>query len=164
MGRYKVSVKQNLTVLKNLPFILATEAHYWFTICTHVHYVPACLVTQSCMTLHDPLDCSPPGSSVHEINQARIPEWVAMPSSRESSWPRNRTRISCVFCIVYGFFSHWAIKEAPSPVHHLFKCQHSLPVNSYYSNARTGTGNLYNAHYEGLIKTGINWHFKLDVL
>ena len=123
--------------------------------------MPACLATQSCMTLRDPLDCSPPGSSVHEITQARIPEWVAMPSSRESSWPRNRTRISCVFCIVDGFFSLWAIKEAPSPVHHLFKCQHSLPVNSYYSNVRTGTGNLYNAHYEGLIKTGINWHFNL---
>ena len=40
---------------------------------------------QSCLTLYDPLDCSPPGSSVHGILQARTLEWVAMPSSRGSS-------------------------------------------------------------------------------
>ena len=39
---------------------------------------------QSCSTLYDPVDCSPPGSSVHGILQARTLEWVAMPSSRES--------------------------------------------------------------------------------
>jgi len=39
----------------------------------------------SCLTLCDPMDCSPPGSSVHGILQARILEWVAMPSSRGSS-------------------------------------------------------------------------------
>ena len=41
------------------------------------------LFAQSCSTLCDPMDCSPPGSSVHEILQARILEWVAMPSSRD---------------------------------------------------------------------------------
>ena len=41
-----------------------------------------CLVTQSCLTLCDPMDCSPPGSSVHGILQARILEWVVVPSSR----------------------------------------------------------------------------------
>ena len=40
---------------------------------------------QLCLTLSDPMDCSPPGSSVHGILQARIPKWVAMPSSRASS-------------------------------------------------------------------------------
>ena len=40
---------------------------------------------QSCLTLWDPMDCSPPGSSVHGILQARILEWVAMPPSRGSS-------------------------------------------------------------------------------
>ena len=40
---------------------------------------------QSCLTLCDPMDCSPPGSSVHGILQARMPEWVVMPSSRGSS-------------------------------------------------------------------------------
>ena len=47
------------------------------------------LVTQSCPALCDPVDCSLPGSSVHEILQARIPEWVAIPFSRGSSWPRD---------------------------------------------------------------------------
>ena len=47
------------------------------------------LVTQSCLTLCNPVDCSPPGSSVHGILQARILEWVAMPSSRGSFQPRS---------------------------------------------------------------------------
>ena len=46
-----------------------------------------CLVTQSCSTHCDPMDCSPPGSSVHGILQARILEWVAIPFSTGSSWP-----------------------------------------------------------------------------
>ena len=50
-------------------------------------------VTQSYLTLCDPVDCSPPGSSVHGILQARILEWVAMPS-RRSSWPRDQTQVS----------------------------------------------------------------------
>ena len=54
---------------------------------------------QSCPTLCDAMDCSPPGSSVHGICQARILEWVAMPTSRGSSWSRDRTRISYVSCI-----------------------------------------------------------------
>ena len=44
---------------------------------------------QSCPTLCDPMDCSPPGSSVHEIPQAGILEWAAMPFSRGSSRPRD---------------------------------------------------------------------------
>ena len=52
-------------------------------------YAVLCLVAQSYPTLCDPIDCSPPGSSVHGIFQARILEWVAMPSSRGSSQPRD---------------------------------------------------------------------------
>ena len=48
----------------------------------------ACMHAHSCLTLCDPMNCSPPGSSLHEILQARILEWVAMPSSRGSSQPR----------------------------------------------------------------------------
>ena len=44
----------------------------------------------------NPMDRSPPGSSVHGILQARILEWIAMPSSRGSSWPRDRTSVSCL--------------------------------------------------------------------
>ena len=50
-------------------------------------------VVQSCLTLCDPMDCSPPGSSVHGILQVRILEGVAMPCARVSSWPRDRTHI-----------------------------------------------------------------------
>ena len=50
------------------------------------------LVAHSCPTLCDPMDCSPPGSSVYGILQARILEWVAVPSSRGSSQPRDWTQ------------------------------------------------------------------------
>ena len=56
-------------------------------------------VTSSCLTLCDPMDCSPPGSSVHGILQARILEWVVISSSRGSSQPRNWTWVSYVSCI-----------------------------------------------------------------
>ena len=54
-----------------------------------------------CLTLHNPMDCSPPGSSVRGILLARILEWVAMPSSRGSSQPRDQTHISYVSCIYH---------------------------------------------------------------
>ena len=54
---------------------------------------------QSCPTLCDPMDCNPPVSSDHGILQARILEWVVMPSSKGSSWPRDWTHISHVSCI-----------------------------------------------------------------
>ena len=50
-------------------------------------------VVQSCPTLCNPMDCSPPGSSVHGILQTRILEWVAISFSRESSRPRDRTQV-----------------------------------------------------------------------
>ena len=53
---------------------------------------------QSCPTLWDPMDGSPPDSSVHGILQARILERATMPSSRGSSWPRDRTHLSYVSC------------------------------------------------------------------
>ena len=61
-------------------------------------------VAQSCPTLCDPMDSSPLGSSVCCILQARKLEWVAMPSSRESSQPRDLGLVSCIGCwILY----HW---------------------------------------------------------
>ena len=57
------------------------------------------LVTQSCPALCYPMDCSPPSSSVHEILQVRLLEWVAISSSRGSSWPRDQTCVSYVSCI-----------------------------------------------------------------
>ena len=55
-----------------------------------------CLDAQSCLTLCNPMDYSLPGSSVHEISQARILEWVAISYSRG---PRDQTCISYISCI-----------------------------------------------------------------
>ena len=54
------------------------------------------LVAKLCMNSCDPMDCSPPGSSIHRILQARILEWVAISFSRGSSQPRDRTHVSCI--------------------------------------------------------------------
>ena len=58
--------------------------------------VETVLVAQSCPTLCDPTDCSPPGSSVHGILQAGILKWIAIPFSRGSSQPRDRSQVSCI--------------------------------------------------------------------
>ena len=65
------------------------------------HVLP-CASSQVCPALCDPVDCSRPGPSVRGILQARMLEWVAMPSSRGSSRPRERTQVSC---IAGGFFT-----------------------------------------------------------
>ena len=54
------------------------------------------LVSQSCLTLCDLMDCHLPGSSVCEFLQARILEWVDTPFSRASSQPRDRSQVSCI--------------------------------------------------------------------
>ena len=68
---------------------------------------------QLCPILCDTKDCSPPGSSVHGILEARILEWVAIPFSRGSSWPSDWTQ---VFRIAGRFFTFWATMES----HHHF--------------------------------------------
>ena len=55
-----------------------------------------CLVAKSCQTLCDPVDCSLPGSSVHEIPQIRTLEWVAISFSTGSSWPRGWNCVSYI--------------------------------------------------------------------
>ena len=66
-----------------------------------------------CPALCDPMDCSPPGSSVHGILQARILEYVAMPSSRGSSRPRDQTQGSLASPALGGFFTTIANWVAP---------------------------------------------------
>ena len=84
----------------------------------HVTFICCCyLVVQSCLTLCDPIDCSPTGSSVHGISQARILEWVAISSSRRSSQPRDQTSISCMA----GRFFTTGPPEKPSPTSEHFK-------------------------------------------
>ena len=71
---------------------------------------------ESCQTHCDPMDCSSPGSSVHEVFQARILEWVAISTSRRSSPPRDGTCVYCVSCVGRWVLYHWATWEAPSKV------------------------------------------------
>ena len=82
-----------------------------------------CLVTSSCLIVSDPMDCSPPGSSVHWISQARILEQVAISFSRGSSQPRDGT---CLSCLAGGFFT----TEPPGKVSGtLLYFQYILPLN-----------------------------------
>ena len=69
---------------------------------------------QSCPPLCDPMDCSPPGASVHGILQAKKLEWVAMPSSRRSSRPRDRNRVSYTSCIGRQVLYHLVKSEKSS--------------------------------------------------
>ena len=73
----------------------------------------ACLPGQSCPTLCDLKNCSPPGSSIHGNLQAKILEWFAISYSRASSWSRGQTYVFCVSCIGRWILYHWATWEAP---------------------------------------------------
>ena len=73
-----------------------------------------CVLTQSCLPLCDPMDCSPPGSSVHGILQARILEWVAIPFTKGSSQSRDQTRVSCT---PGRFFTVYQNHLGPSFIH-----------------------------------------------
>ena len=71
-----------------------------------------CFVPQSCPTLCDLMDCSPPGCSVHGIFPGRILEWVAISFSRGSLWPRDWTHVSRVSCTGRQILHCWATEEA----------------------------------------------------
>ena len=75
----------------------------------HWGYIARVLVAQSCLTLCNPMDCSPPGSSFHGTLQARILEWVTIPFSRGSSQPRGQNWVSCT---AGRFFIVWVTRVA----------------------------------------------------
>ena len=99
---HKVSINLGvfvfIIVLENCPFLF-----FFFYQNRKMYFNHFILVLpksfRSCPTLCDPMDCSPPGSSVHGIFQARVLEWVAISSSRGSSWFKNWTHISYISCI-----------------------------------------------------------------
>ena len=93
------------------------------------------LVAQSCPTLCNPMDCSPPGSSVHGILQARILEWIAIPFSRGSSRPRDRTPVSCTAGI---FFTVWDTGKSHYNLITSFKTPSSYTGITFWST-RTST-------------------------
>ena len=81
-----------------------------FTLKCHVHAKSL----QLCPTICDPMDCSPPGSSVHGILQARILEWVANAFSRKSSQPSDQTSVSYVSCTGSEILYHYCYLGSPS--------------------------------------------------
>ena len=89
---------RELCIIKLNTHCTCIQWTYFIPLCPLL-YTCCCLVTKSCLTLCDTLDCNPPGVSVHGISQARILEWIA----------RNQTGISCIDRrILY----RWATREA----------------------------------------------------
>ena len=87
---------------------------------------PDCMCTQLCLTLCDPMDCRPPGSSVHVISQARILEWIAISSSGWSSWPRDRICISCVSCTVVAQYLRSSLFTGKNHLHNCWSGEFSF--------------------------------------
>ena len=134
MGSHRVGYNQQLSTLRIITWerealprkqnVIVVEWCVWvfefFDKCgnrkqTSLHWLwmeVKILVAQSCPTLCDPMNCGPPGSSVHGILQGGTLEWVAIPFSRGSSWPRDRTRVFCVFCVSRQVLYHWCHWEA----------------------------------------------------
>ena len=91
-------------------------------------FFPSCMCAkslQSCPTLCDPMDYSPPGFSVHGILQTRILKWVGRPSFRGTSWPRDWTCVFYVFCI------------GRQILYHSVQFSHSLPLNTANKNRKS---------------------------
>ena len=87
-----------------------------------------------CLILYDPLDSNPPGSPVLGISQARIPEWVAISSSRGSSQPMDQTHVSWSSCIAGEFFTHRAIIWAsPRCYYIIIKVMNIMQYYYYWS-------------------------------
>ena len=101
------------TDFKCICSVMTYSKKYLFGLCPPFWQLCACKSLQSCLTLCNPMAYSPPGSSVHGILQTRILEWVAILSSRGSSWLRDRTWISCIFCTGMRFLYHWHAPSLP---------------------------------------------------
>ena len=96
------------------------------SLCLHLHsWFSRSVMSDSC----GPMDCSPPGSSVHGISQVRILEWVAISFSRESSRPRDQI---CISCVTGGLLHCWRIlyqlRHQRSPLH-LYCCPTNRFIN-----------------------------------
>ena len=98
---------------------------YWGCYVKHHESKVKVLAAQSPKTLHNPVDCSPPGSSVHGTFQARILKGVVVSFSRGSSWPRDWTQVPH---ITGRFFTIWATREA---LKHLEDKQNTISITIF---------------------------------
>ena len=121
-------------------------------------------VTQSCPTLCDPVDCSPPGFFVHGILQARILEWVTISFSRGSSWSRDQTQVSR---IGGRGFNLWATREAWPRQHDKKKQRHYFarkgPSSQSYGFSSSHVW-MWELDYKemGALKNGCFWLVMLE--
>ena len=128
----------------------------------YIHICASAQLLQACLTLCNPRDCSPLGSSVHRILPARILQWVAMPFFRGSSQPRDWTHVFCMQAdplllshlgsptfhvyihvetlqcgLMLGLFVVFFFFFSPHQLYHIFslgsKPPGSLPASSYWS-------------------------------
>ena len=123
LGSLSYSTKRGLEVPDSEWSRNVQELQSWGLSSLNESHRVCVLVTRSCLTFCDLMDCSPPDSSVRGILQARILEWVAISFSRGSSQPRDWTRVSHV---ASRFFTIWATREA-------WGCGH-LPADELSSN------------------------------
>ena len=119
------------------------------------------LVSQSCPTHWNPMNCSLSGSSVHGILQAGILEWVAIPFSMGSSRPRDWT---WVFCIAGRFFTIWATREAQHNDKHdcisfLFK-----ELHRFFKKICLGVYDYFSLNGKVRLIYFSFFHFRKDVL
>ena len=117
-----VSTLRALTLLNSYKHLFLFASLTWLIL----YYACVC---QSSLILRNPMDWSPPGSSVHGIFQAKILEWIAIYYSRVSSLLSDWTHISCVSCIGRWVLYHCAIWEAHFIPYHLPLSQ--LPLYMY---------------------------------
>ena len=108
------NLPRSLPALVSVPIsrwnlVYMVECIYYITLFSGVYTESEREVAQSCPTLCGPVDCSPSGSSIHGILQARILEWVAISFSRGSSQPRDRSWVSR---IVGSRFYHLATRKS----------------------------------------------------
>ena len=137
-------------IIQDLLYFMLLKMLY-FSLC-------ACVLSlQLYLTLCDPMNCSPPGSSVHVIFQTRILEWVAMPSSRGSSWHRDWTRVSSVSCTGRRVLYHYTVLSCCCVwLCDLIDC--SPPASSVYGySLGKDTGLSCHALLQGIFPTqGLN--------
>ena len=107
------SIQDWVVRTKTRAAIVIKDLHNYFPVFIFLTQLYCCfVVAKSCPTFCDLMSCSLPGSSIHEISQARILEWVAISSCRVSSRPRDGTWVSSVSCTGRQILYHCATWEA----------------------------------------------------
>ena len=121
-----------LSIRSQIQYLRILWFHFYNSVCMGVQSL------QRFLTLCDPLGCSPPGSSVHGILQARIQEWVATPSSRGILLDPGIELESLTSPVLTGrFFTTNATQEAPFPGH--ISRQNSNPKGYVHTNVNSST-------------------------